>query len=67
VPKLKGRKLARAKSLIKQNTCAFGKVKKRFSKKVKKGRVISQSPAGGTKVASASPVNLVASKGPKRH
>ncbi len=67
VPKLKGRKLARAKSLIKQNTCAVGKVKKRFSKKVKKGRVISQSPAGGTKVASASPVNLVASKGPKRH
>ena len=66
VPKLKGRKLAGAKTLIKRATCKVGKVKKRFSKKVKKGRVISQKPAAGTKVASATPVNLVASKGPKR-
>lgn len=66
VPKLKGRKLAAAKSLIKRKQCKVGKVKKRFSKKVKKGRVISQSPAAGTKVAAATKVNLGVSKGPKR-
>src|SRR6266511_1903342 len=66
VPKLKGRKLAAAKTAIKRGTCKVGNVKKRFSKKVKKGRVISQKPAAGTKVASATPVNLVAGKGPKR-
>src|SRR6266540_1663765 len=63
VPKLKGKKLAAAKTAIKRATCKVGKVKKRFSKKVKKGRVISQKPAAGTKVAAATPVNLTVSKG----
>jgi uncharacterized delta-60 repeat protein len=66
VPKLKGRKLAAAKNLIKAKQCAVGKVKKKFSKKVKKGRVISQSPAAGKKVAAATKVNLGVSKGPRR-
>jgi uncharacterized delta-60 repeat protein len=66
VPKLKGKKLKAAKRLIVRHTCKVGKVKKRFSKKVKKGRVLKQRPAAGTNVASATPVNLVVSKGRKR-
>jgi uncharacterized delta-60 repeat protein len=67
VPKLKGRKLKAAKRLIVRHTCVVGKVKKRFSKRVKKGRVLKQRPAAGTKVASSTPVNLTVSKGRHRH
>jgi beta-lactam-binding protein with PASTA domain len=41
-------------------------VKKKASKKVKKGRMISESPAAGSKLAAGSPVNLVVSAGPPR-
>ena len=65
IPKLKGKKLRAAKKLLRRATCGVGKVKKRSSSKIKRGRVLSTKPGAGTKVASTTPVDLVVSKGRK--
>jgi hypothetical protein len=64
VPKVKGKKLAAAKSALTQAHCTTGKVTRRFSK-VKRGRVISQRPEAGTSLAAGAKVALVVSKGKK--
>ncbi len=64
VPKVKGKKLAAARSALSQAHCTVGKVTKKFSK-VKKGRVLSQRPKPGTSLAAGAKVNLVVSKGKK--
>jgi hypothetical protein len=64
VPKVKGKKLAAAKSVLTQAHCTLGKVTKKFSK-VKKGRVIVQRPKSGTNLAAGAKVNLVVSRGKK--
>ena len=63
VPRLKGKKLVAAKKAITQAHCAVGKVKKASSKHVKKGSVISQSPAAGKSLPNGSKVSVVLSKG----
>lgn len=63
VPKLKGKKLADAKKAIAQAHCALGTVKKVSSKRVKKGRVISQGAVAGKSLAPGTKVSLVISKG----
>jgi beta-lactam-binding protein with PASTA domain len=62
VPKVKGKKLAAAKSALTQAHCRVGRVTKKFSK-VKKGRVISQRPKPGTNLPAGGKVKLVVSKG----
>ena len=64
VPKVKGKKLAAAKSALTRVHCKAGKITRRFSK-VKKGRVISQRPKPGTNLPAGAKVNLVVSKGRK--
>jgi hypothetical protein len=64
VPKVKGMKLAAAKSALTQAHCMVGKVTKQFSS-VRKGRVISQRPKAGTNLAAGAKVDLVISKGKK--
>ncbi|MEK6274902.1 MAG: PASTA domain-containing protein [Actinomycetota bacterium] len=66
VPNVRGKKLAAAKTSIKKARCTVGKVARKASKRVKKGRVISQSPRAGASVPSGAKVNLVVSKGRKR-
>jgi uncharacterized delta-60 repeat protein len=66
VPKVKGKMLAAARRAIVKAHCAVGKVTKAFSPTVKKGRVISQTPKPGTKLAAGSRVTLRVSKGKKR-
>jgi len=63
VPKVKGKRLAAAKRKIAAGHCRTGKVTKARSKTVKKGRVISQRPRPGRKLARGSKVNLVVSRG----
>jgi uncharacterized delta-60 repeat protein len=63
VPKLKGKTVKAAKKAIKRAHCSLGKVTKAFSAKVKKGRVISQKPKAGKKLAPGSKVRLKVSKG----
>jgi uncharacterized delta-60 repeat protein len=66
VPNVRGKKLAVAKARIKKARCTVGKVSRKLSKRVKKGRVLSQSPRAGVTVPSGSKVNVVVSKGLRR-
>jgi hypothetical protein len=63
VPKVKGKTLAAAKTAIARGKCSLGTVRKAYSATMKKGRVISQKPAPGTKRAKGAKVSLVVSKG----
>jgi hypothetical protein len=66
VPKVKGKRLRAAKQAIRRAHCSIGKVTKAFSASVKKGRVISQKPKPGKKLAAGSKVKLKVSKGKKK-
>ena len=63
VPKVKGKSLKAAKRAIKAHNCRVGKIKRAFSKKVKKGHVISQKPKPGKRLKHGAKVNLAVSKG----
>lgn len=65
VPKLKGKKLRVAKKALRKAHCAPGKVKHRFSGKVKKGRVIRAGKNRGTRLLAGSKVKLSVSRGAK--
>jgi uncharacterized delta-60 repeat protein len=65
VPNVRGKKLGVARAGIVRAGCRVGKVTRKRSKRVKKGRVISQSPRAGVRVPAGGKVNLVASKGSK--
>ena len=58
VPKLKGKKLASAKSALHKARCALGSVKHKKSKKANKGRVVAQSVAAGKKLKKGSKVGV---------
>jgi PASTA domain/Concanavalin A-like lectin/glucanases superfamily len=64
VPKVEGKKKKSAKKKLKKAGCSVGKVKKKFSNKVEKGRVIKQKPKKGTKRDFEFAVKLTISKGP---
>ena len=66
VPGIKGVTLARAKTLLKESHCGLGKVRYAFSRKVKKGRVVSQNPLAGWQRAQGAKVHLVVSKGRRK-
>lgn len=65
VPALKRKKKAVRKALRKRD-CKLGKVKRRPSMKVPKGKVISQKPKPGKQAKEGSKVSLVVSSGPPR-
>jgi PASTA domain len=62
VPKLKGKKLAGAKSALQKAHCALGAVKHKKSKKANKGRVIAQSVAPGKHLKKGSKVGVTLGK-----
>ena len=62
---MKGRLLGAAKSAITRSHCRVGKIAKKYSSKVKKNRVISESPAAGKRLSANAKVNLVVSRGRK--
>ncbi len=66
VPYVKHVSLAVARGAIRDGNCSVGTIKRKTSK-LKKGKVISQSPGGGEHLARGASVNLVVSKGkPKK-
>ncbi len=65
VPSVRGKKLRAAKSAITKAHCRVGKVTRKQSRKVKRGRVISQSPRAGKTLPNLGKVNLVVSRGRK--
>ena len=63
VPKVEGKRLKAAERAIKSRACRVGKVSHAFSKHLRMGRVISQRPKPGKRLAHGAKVNLVVSKG----
>jgi len=59
VPKVVGRTVARAVTLILRAHCRVGRVARRHSVRRKRGKVIGQSPRGGKTLVVGSRVNLV--------
>jgi hypothetical protein len=63
VPNVKGKTKAKAEKAIKKAGCKVGKVTKKHSKKVNKGKVVSQSLKAGKKEPVGTKVKLVVSSG----
>jgi hypothetical protein len=63
VPKVANKTLAAAEKALTKAHCKVGKIKRAKSGHVKKGRVISSSPAVGKSYAAGYKVNLVVSRG----
>jgi uncharacterized delta-60 repeat protein len=66
VPNVRRKTLAAARSQIRRAHCTVGKARPRHSTRVKKGRVISQTPRPGAKLPNGTRVNLVVSLGRRR-
>jgi uncharacterized delta-60 repeat protein len=66
VPNARAKALAAARSAVTRALCSVGTVKRTYSAKVGKGRVISQRPAPRTRLAELAKVNLVVSRGRRR-
>ena len=65
VPRLAGRTIAHARRLVIRAGCRVGRVRAAYSRRVSKGRVISQAPLAGRRVATGTRVNVVVSLGRK--
>jgi Tol biopolymer transport system component len=63
VPNVRWKKLAVARRSITAARCRVGRVRQARSKRVRRGRVISQTPAARTRARVGSRVNLVVSRG----
>jgi uncharacterized delta-60 repeat protein len=66
VPNVRGKTLRIARRTVARGRCAVGRVTRKLSQRVKKGRVISQSRRPGLRLPVGSRVNLVLSKGRPR-
>lgn len=66
VPNVRGQKLTAARVRLTRAGCRTGKIKRKYSSTVKKGRVISQRPRAGARLAELAKVNLVVSRGRRR-
>jgi PASTA domain len=66
VPSVRGKQLAAARKAITKARCRVGRIQRRFSNRVRAGRVISQTPRPRARLASRGRVHLVVSKGQRR-
>ena len=66
VPAVRGRTLPAARTRLVRANCRLGKVKRSFSATVRRGRVISQRPRVGPRLAELAKVDLVVSRGRRR-
>jgi hypothetical protein len=65
VPRVAGRKLAVAQRLITAANCRMTHLRRKYSKRVRRGRVIAVTPLGGMRLPVGSAVALLVSRGPK--
>ena len=63
VPELKGKKLKPAKRALMKAHCTPGRITRKYSKVVRRGRVISQKPRAGRHRPMSTKVNFTLSKG----
>jgi beta-lactam-binding protein with PASTA domain len=66
VPKVKGRTLPQARTLLKSKRCTLGRVRRAYSPKVKKGKIISQGRQPGVRLARGTRVSVLISRGRRR-
>ena len=66
VPNVRGKTLQIARRTVARGRCTVGRITRKLSKRVKRGRVISQSRRPGLRLPLGSKVNLVISKGRPR-
>jgi hypothetical protein len=66
VPRLVGKTLKQAKRALKKAGCKPGKAKGKYSKKRKKGRILTQRYKAGTKLPAGAKVPLAVSRGQKQ-
>jgi len=66
VPKLIGTTLTVARRRIARTSCRVGRVSRAYSRKVRRGRVISQRPKAGRRVGYGTAVSLTLSRGRRR-
>jgi eukaryotic-like serine/threonine-protein kinase len=63
VPNVKRKTVAQARRLLASKRCALGRIKRAYSTKVRRGRIISQSLRPGARVRRGTRVNVVVSRG----
>jgi hypothetical protein len=66
VPNVRGKTLRAARAAIRRGTCRIGRIQRRFSSRMRAGRVVSQRPRAGARLAANARVHLVVSKGRRR-
>jgi hypothetical protein len=66
VPNLRDKTLRAARAALRRGTCRMGRVQRRFSSRVRAGRVVSQRPRAGARLAANARVHVVVSKGKRR-
>jgi hypothetical protein len=66
VPKLTGKRVKAAKRAARRASCKAGRIVHRASSKARKGRVIAQKPAAGTRLKAGAKVKVVVGSGPPR-
>lgn len=66
VPRTIGKTVPGARRALIAGSCVLGNVTRAYSRKVKKGRVVSQSRRPGARLARAARVNVVVSRGRRR-
>ena len=63
VPDLRGETLSRARATLKSAYCRSGRISRRFSNRVARGRVIATAPQRGARLPGGARVELVVSRG----
>jgi hypothetical protein len=66
VPRLRAKTLPQAAAALRRSHCRLGTVKRKHSSRVRRGRVLAQRPAAGTRGRAGFRVNVVVSSGPRR-
>lgn len=66
VPRIVRRTLKVAKRLLRQANCSVGPVRRRYSGRVSRRRIIAQKPVAGLRLPPSTQVSLLVSRGPRR-
>lgn len=65
VPNVRGKSLLSAKARIRRGGCVTGSIRRAYSRSIRRGRVIAQTPRAGARLRRGAKVNLVLSRGRK--
>jgi len=63
VPNVRNRLLATARRILSSRRCSLGRIKRRYSVRIKRGRIVSQARRPGSRLRTGARVNVVVSRG----